>query len=360
MAASHFFKELFRSPEPEYVRPAGGCARPTAAGAGAADVPAVSVIVPAYNAGKWLDRCLTSVLAQDFRSFELIVVNDGSTDSTGSVIDAFAARDSRVRAIHQPNRGVSLARQAGMDAARGVWLQFLDADDELLPGALGALAAKGEATGADIVAAPFVWCREGGVRERSAGPEFDRLSGTEYFGEMLRGRAYWALWSNFQRKSLHTADIRMFPRIAIGEDQLMMLQILLRNPTVVALDRPVLNYYVHSMSATQGGVGDRKKYRDLQFVHDFMHDLLARYGVERYFEKDLLEHDARILQYGICWGGLRDQVACGRRAGGFLRAHPQVERIFFPRQLRFVRLCRRSMAAGWLKALYYRMKGKSF
>lgn len=153
------------------MRPVGGCTRPQAAGAGSADVVTVSVIVPAYNAGAWLERCLTSVLEQDCRAFELIVVNDGSTDCTGSIIDAFAARDSRVRAIHQPNRGVSLARQAGLEAARGEWIQFLDADDELLPGALGALVAKAEATGADIVAVPFFYCREGGVRERSVGPE---------------------------------------------------------------------------------------------------------------------------------------------------------------------------------------------
>lgn len=152
----------------------------------------------------------------------------------------------------------------------------------------------------------------------------------------------------------------MFPRIAISEDLLLMLQILLRNPTVVALDSPVLNYNVHPMSATQGGVANRKKYRDLRFVHDFMHDLLARNGVEGRLENELLEHDAYILLYGICWGGLRDQVVCARRAGDFLRAHPQKERIFSRRQLRFVRLCRRSIAAGWLKALYYRLRGKSF
>lgn len=321
----------------------------------------VSVIVPAYNAQRWLDRCLRSVLEQDYPALELVVVNDGSRDSTALIIDAFAERDPRVRAIHQPNKGVSEARRAGLDAASGVWIQFLDADDELLPGAIGALVARAEQTGADLVAEPFIWCYTQQERcEPSQRLEFDRLTGTEYFGEMLRERAYWTLWSNFHRKSLYEEQIRIYPHIAVGEDCLWMLQLLLRDPVVVALDRPIVNYHVHPASALRGGVSDRKKYRDLSFVHESMHDMLARKGVEAHFGEELLVHDCRILLYGVRWGSLREQVGCARRAGAFLAAHPQMEWMFNPRQLRFAHQSMRSVAAGYLKALFYRMRGLSF
>lgn len=332
-----------------------------AASAGGPQAARVSVIVPAYNAEQWLDRCLRSVLEQDYPALELVVVNDGSRDSTARIIDSFAARDPRVRAIHQPNKGVSEARRAGLEAASGIWIQFLDADDELLPGAIGALVARAEQTGADVVAAPFVWCYvQENRREPSQRLAFDRLTGTEYFGEMLRERAYWVLWSNFHRKSLYEEPLRMFPQIAVGEDCLWMVQLLFRDPTVVALDRPIVNYYVHPASTLRGGVAVRKKYRDLSFVHEFMHDMLARKGVEARFGEELLVHDCRILLYGMRWGSLREQVGCARRAGAFLSAHPHMVWMFNRRQLRFTHLCRRCVPAGYLKALFYRLRGLSF
>lgn len=92
-------------------------------------VPSISVIVPIYNASKWLDRCICSILAQTFTDFELILVDDGSTDDSGNICDKFAETDPRIRVIHKQNGGVSSARNTGIDTARGNYVTFCDADD---------------------------------------------------------------------------------------------------------------------------------------------------------------------------------------------------------------------------------------
>ena len=92
-------------------------------------VPKVSVIVPAYNAEKYLERCLNSIVAQTMPDFECIIVDDGSTDRTGTIADDYVQNDSRFKVIHQPNGGVARARQAGIDAATGLYTIQFDADD---------------------------------------------------------------------------------------------------------------------------------------------------------------------------------------------------------------------------------------
>ena len=102
--------------------------------------PFFSIIVPVYQAEKTLERCVQSVLTQEYRDYEVILVNDGSTDSSGAVCDAFVRADSRIIVLHQANSGVSTARNAAIRAAQGEYLLFLDSDDALMPNALAAYA----------------------------------------------------------------------------------------------------------------------------------------------------------------------------------------------------------------------------
>lgn len=91
----------------------------------------ISIIVPVYNAERWLRRCVDSILAQTHTDFELMLVDDGSTDASGAICDEYGSRDSRVRVFHKPNGGVSSARNLGLDNARGEWISFVDSDDEI-------------------------------------------------------------------------------------------------------------------------------------------------------------------------------------------------------------------------------------
>ena len=91
--------------------------------------PTVSIIVPVYNAQHTLQRCVDSILDQEYADFELLLVDDGSRDASGGLCDAYAARDRRVRVFHRENGGVSAARNLALEQARGTYLQFLDSDD---------------------------------------------------------------------------------------------------------------------------------------------------------------------------------------------------------------------------------------
>lgn len=104
--------------------------------------PAISIIVPAYNTGKYIDLCIKSILNQTFTDFEVIIVDDGSTDDTSAICDKYAAEDPRIRVIHQKNGGVSAARNKGLDEARGEFVSFCDSDDYYHPQLLELLHAS--------------------------------------------------------------------------------------------------------------------------------------------------------------------------------------------------------------------------
>lgn len=95
----------------------------------------LSIIVPIYNAEKYISRCVDSILSQTYREIELILVDDGSNDSSGSIIDAYSKSDCRIKVIHKQNGGVSSARNCGLDNATGEFIAFVDADDFLEPNA---------------------------------------------------------------------------------------------------------------------------------------------------------------------------------------------------------------------------------
>lgn len=91
----------------------------------------VSIIVPVYNTEKYLDQCIQSILAQTYTNWELLLIDDGSTDSSGVICDKYAAQDDRIRVFHKTNGGVSAARNFGLANAHGVWVMFVDADDTI-------------------------------------------------------------------------------------------------------------------------------------------------------------------------------------------------------------------------------------
>lgn len=115
----------------------------------------VSVVIPLYNTEKYIHICVDSVLAQDYDDFELLIIDDGSTDASPAIADAYAAANQDcVRVIHQKNRGLSGARNAGLSEAQGKYVMFLDSDDFLEPDCLGVLVRKAETECCDMVVMP--------------------------------------------------------------------------------------------------------------------------------------------------------------------------------------------------------------
>ena len=111
----------------------------------------ISVIIPVYNVEKYLAECIDSVLCQSYTDYEIILVDDGATDSSGEMCDEYALKDSRIRVIHQPNGGLSAARNTGLRATRGEYVYFLDSDDYIEPYALEDLLGLAERETAGVV-----------------------------------------------------------------------------------------------------------------------------------------------------------------------------------------------------------------
>ena len=111
----------------------------------------ISIIVPVYNTEKYLDQCIQSILSQTYTDFELLLIDDGSTDSSGVICDRYAEQDSRVRVFHKPNGGVSSARNIGLDNTKGEWITFLDSDDWIAPSMLDEVYKTAMVNDADMV-----------------------------------------------------------------------------------------------------------------------------------------------------------------------------------------------------------------
>ena len=113
--------------------------------------PIVSVVIPVYNVEQFLEDCVDSVLEQTFQYYEIILVDDGSTDNSGTMCDELSKRDSRIKVIHRENGGLSAARNTGLSAAMGTYVYFLDSDDWIKPDMLKKLVTTAEEEKADVV-----------------------------------------------------------------------------------------------------------------------------------------------------------------------------------------------------------------
>lgn len=113
--------------------------------------PLISVIVPIYNVEKYVEGCIESIINQDYENIEVFLVDDGSTDSSGRICDAYAAKDERITVIHQENQKASKARNAGLDRCKGEYISFIDGDDEIEPNIYSRCLAFIEEKDVDVV-----------------------------------------------------------------------------------------------------------------------------------------------------------------------------------------------------------------
>lgn len=197
----------------------------------------ISVIIPVYNAEKYLRTCLRSVLGQSFRDLEVICVDDGSSDGSAAVLAEFAASDLRVRVLSQPNEGQGVARNRGLDAATGAYVYFMDADDELAgPDVFGYLAAEMTAQALDMLLFDAETRMDDGCRsEEVNAADYVRTrdysavrSGPQMFADLWRHRDFTVSPCLFisRRGFLSTNAIR-FAEGVVHEDNVFMLRALM-------------------------------------------------------------------------------------------------------------------------------------
>ncbi|ASW11170.1 glycosyltransferase family 2 protein [Lactobacillus delbrueckii subsp. lactis DSM 20072] len=113
--------------------------------------PLVSVIIPVYNVEEYLDKCLNTVIHQNYKNLEIILVDDGSTDNSGDKVDEWAKRDNRIVPLHQNNQGLSAARNMGLDNSHGSWIVFIDSDDYVSENYISTMLQTAQKDNTDLV-----------------------------------------------------------------------------------------------------------------------------------------------------------------------------------------------------------------
>lgn len=200
----------------------------------------ISVIVPVYNVERYLPQCLESILGQEYEDLKVYLIDDGSTDGSGAICDDWAARDPRVKVIHQKNAGAAAAKNAGLRAASGEYLSFVDSDDYLEPGAYGYMLETLEQTGAEAGEFAFRDVYRDHGEDQVLFGERQMLTGREYLAEFTKGWTCALLWNKLYRRSLFEGVF--FEEGHKIDDEYFTYQGFLNARTVVRDSRIVYNY----------------------------------------------------------------------------------------------------------------------
>ncbi|MBT1165723.1 glycosyltransferase family 2 protein [Bifidobacterium simiarum] len=282
--------------------------------------PLVSIIVPVYNLRPYLQRCLASIAGQTHRRLQVVLVDDGSTDGSGSLCDEWVGRDDRFTVIHRRNAGVAVTRNVGMDAAEGEYVCFVDGDDYAEP----TMVAAARRSDAQIVMCAYrtVAYDHGAYAERSA------RNGTVDF-TVQNNRAFAAMFVPLMRCGMvNPMWGKLFDRgfldghrvdegFVVGSDGMFMYRLYERAARVTAITDVLYDYVVREHSLSGGdfrpGLFDSRERAYLE-----QHDILKRWNREAIGERDReFLHDVDVcvngLYGGTCSLSTAERLACLRR-----------------------------------------------
>lgn len=209
-------------------------------------MPLVSVIVPVYNVERYLGECLESILGQTFRDFEVILVDDGSTDKSGSICDEYAEKDARIKVFHQKNQGVSTARNFALSKVCGEYIIFCDSDDRIDPQMLQKMYSTALGTDADVVMCDFYMVL-------STGNKYFRCSTWRNDDKVASMQKYlrfpWnVVWNILIKRELcERNNLRFASSYAYCEDFNFVVKVLDRAVTVENVHEPL--YYYNQLNA---------------------------------------------------------------------------------------------------------------
>jgi len=254
----------------------------------------LSVIVPVYNVEAYLSRCVDSILAQTYENLEILLVDDGSKDGSGTICDEYAQRDARIRVFHKENGGQSSARNLALDAVRGEYLTFVDSDDWLEPDAYLPMLELAQAENVKLVCAGrYDVSARTGERKLGLCPEKQEVLSAE---EML-GRLF--TWDGCDSspcdKIFHSSlfsEIR-FPTRSNCEDVAIVYRLVEAAGRAAMLDKPIYNYYHRPGSTSYSALSERTFYFE-EYTETILPYIQQRfpaiYDKARYFRVRSLVH----------------------------------------------------------------------
>ena len=231
-------------------------------------MPTISVIVPVYKVEPWLHQCVDSILAQTFRDFELILVDDGSPDNCPAICDAYAQKDSRVKVIHKENGGLSSARNAGLDAAQGEYIAFIDSDDWVSAEYLAQLLHAVQMHGADMAICnivPSYPAEFSGWKRKSSTMSHELLTQSQ-MSERLIADTNWfyvVAWNKLYHKNIWRS--LRFPVGYIHEDEAVIHRVIGLCSAITIISDPL--YFYRQVTNSITGQGIRIQSSDKLFAY---------------------------------------------------------------------------------------------
>lgn len=203
--------------------------------------PAISVIIPVYKAENYLHKCVDSLLAQTFTDFEVILVDDGSSDRSGAICDEYSQKDSRVKVIHKENGGVSSARQCGIDNAQGEYTIHADPDDWVENNMLEELYRKAKKENADMVICDYY--KEYGNYTKYIKQQPPALDHKTILCELLLEQLHGSCWNKLIRRTYYKRYNIHFPfSLRMYEDLFVTISIVCNNPKISYLNKAFYHY----------------------------------------------------------------------------------------------------------------------
>lgn len=243
--------------------------------------PMISIIVPVYKVEKYLSKCVESILAQTFADFELILVDDGSPDSCGSICDEYALKDSRIKVIHKKNGGLSDARNAGIVVAKGEYLAFIDSDDYIAPDMYETLYNLAQTHCADMVVCDAVLVKEEEEAVYSDSTQVYLMDKETALKKMIYERLFSVnAWNKLYKKKLFS--VIRYPKGMLYEDLATTYKLLDICDKVVYT--PVQKYaYVQRQGSIMNQTGCKMKADKVVIVREMVEYLKGREDEEKLF-----------------------------------------------------------------------------
>lgn len=218
-------------------------------------MPVVTIIIPVYQVKNYLERCVSSVLSQTFTDYEIVLVDDGSTDGSGEICDRYAAKYNNIKVIHKENSGLSSARNAGLQLADSKYIMFVDSDDMIHSKTLETQISLLEDNSADCVICPlqrFSHLNEIDAFSEINKSDFSVVTGIQaekgFFNNPNAGMYVSSCGKVFKRELLE--GIR-FPEGRLFEDEFITYKVYFKSDKVVILNQPLYYYFVNANGITQ-------------------------------------------------------------------------------------------------------------
>ena len=256
-------------------------------------MPLVTLIIPVYNAERYLRRCLDSVAAQTFTDMEVLLMNDGSTDGSLAICKEYEERDLRFHTIDKENSGVSNTRNIAMKLSRGMYLQFLDSDDWITPDATSLMVRAARDSGADMVIADFYRVIGDRVAHKGDIEKDGLLSLEEFAGFMMENPAdfyYGVLWNKLYRRDIIMKHhLQMNPEISWCEDFMFNLEYIRHARRFYALHTPIYYYVKTKGSLASQGMNLSKTIKMKLTVFTYYKDFYKNVLDEEEYEKTRLQ-----------------------------------------------------------------------